>query len=217
VEGRYSACLLRLRSRSVLGRWLLRLRLLAQSVGFPRRGSGCESLVRALGGGARRGGAVVVGVVGVVGVWGLALRGLSGLLLGMHVSGADPHRWSSLAPLRHDPVGLVKNARGVVDGWQAYAGTESPGYANAWDVVQWGMGVDFFAFAPLYALGLVVFLRFARAQLVALPDETLKGTGRLAGRATLTGEQLRRAVRRSGRLAIRATVGCGVPKLAFRL
>lgn len=89
---------------------------------------------------------------------GVALRGLSALLLGMHVSGADPHTWSSLTPLRH-PGGLVASARGVISGWQSYAQVDTPGVANAWDVVQWGMLVDILLFAPAYALGLFLFIR----------------------------------------------------------
>ena len=92
---------------------------------------------------------------------GVALRGLSALLLGMHVSGADPHSWSSLTPLRH-PGGLVASAEGVIKGWQSYALVETPGVANAWDVVQWGMAVDILLFAPMYALGLFLFIAHPR-------------------------------------------------------
>lgn len=58
---------------------------------------------------------------------GVALRGLSALLLGMHVSGADPHTWSSLTPLRH-PDGLVASTGGVIKGWQRWppAATRAP-------------------------------------------------------------------------------------------
>jgi hypothetical protein len=92
---------------------------------------------------------------------GSALRGLSALLLGMHVSGADPHSWSSLTPLRHFG-GHADSARGVILGWHNYAQVETPGVANAWDVVQWGMAVDILLFAPMYALGLFLFIRSVR-------------------------------------------------------
>ncbi len=89
---------------------------------------------------------------------GVALRGLGGLLLGMHLSGADPHSWSSLTPLRQWS-GHVKAARGVIDAWQSYAQVETSGVANAWDVVQWGMVVDALLFAPLYTAGLYFFIK----------------------------------------------------------
>ena len=52
----------------------------------------------------------------------------------------------------------------------------SVGYANAWDVVQWGMLVDIVLFAPMYSLGLFLFIR--RVQGTANPLAVSHGTSR---------------------------------------
>jgi hypothetical protein len=96
---------------------------------------------------------------------GVALGQLQALLQGMHLSGRPAASIGGLNHLLHsgpDP----RTSSGAVQVWKEYAqSTSGQGTADAYEVAWWAVAVDFFLFAPLYTVGLVLFFLRGRGQL----------------------------------------------------
>lgn len=108
---------------------------------------------------------VVLGVVLALVVAGIALGQLQGLLQGMHLSGRPAVSIGGLNHLFHAGPD-VKTTSGAVQVWKEYSEeTSGQGTAGAREVAWWAVAIDFFLFAPLYTLGLVLFFRRASREL----------------------------------------------------
>jgi hypothetical protein len=93
----------------------------------------------------------------------VALRGLAGLLLGMHTSGREGRSISALTVFRNWGPDL-KQTRGAIETWQEYAKTELASVANGWEAVQWHVAVDAFLFAPAYTVAVLLFLLWVKGK-----------------------------------------------------
>jgi hypothetical protein len=98
-------------------------------------------------------------------VAGVALGQMQGLLQGMHVSGRPAASIGGLNHLFHWGADS-KTSSGAVQVWKEYSeATKGQGIASAREVAWWAVAIDFFLFAPLYTLGLVLFFRRASREL----------------------------------------------------
>ena len=107
----------------------------------------------------------ILGVFVALLVAGIALGQLQGLLQGMHLSDRPAASIGGLNHLFHFGAD-TQTSSGAVKVWKEYAdSTRGQATANAHEVAWWAVAIDFLLFAPLYTLGLVLFLLRARRQL----------------------------------------------------
>lgn len=107
----------------------------------------------------------ILGVFVALVVAGVALGQLQGLLQGMHVSDRPAASIGGLNHLFHWGAD-AKTSSGAVKVWKEHADlTRGQGTADAHEVAWWAVAIDFLLFAPLYTVGLVLFLLRARRRL----------------------------------------------------